>query len=623
MKLLKSIILCGICMMALALTSCDSWLDVNTDPENPSSASATYENRLAHIEFYTNSGSQFAAWRSTMSMGDWTRNYNGSTYWHMSYWNPQQGAVTTAYQWWFVGAACNIEDMYTKAMEAEAWHYAGVARVIYAYGYMLMTDLHGEMPFTEGIGEDATPAYDNGKTIYLGCLAALEEGLELLAKPQSSLLPSLSVGDWWGGGNVQKWIKFGNLLKARWINKLNKKGAGSYLEGKYDVDAILAALNNAPQSNADNMIINHTDDNSTTHDVLGWDEPVDYSPLYSVSGMNSGYMATKMLYDNLTNFAGYGVEDPRADKILPWAYSPNAAAGEYKQLNGWRRTLGVDMTTQASPSLVNGPIRASYSKAEGGWYIQTDLVERKGDTVYVEATSSSKGYAANRDLLYRRANVLTGAAGEDDLLAAESGTYYTRVSSNTYLSTYAEACFIKAEVLFNKGDKSGAYAAYKEGIKASMEQMNVKLTLWTNEDPTLARCPSFTAMTQADMDNFLANGIGTASDLTLGHILTQKRIAMNFSVEIWNDMRRYDFNPEIFFGWNIPVLHDITAAALKGIPAGKQFRRWRQCSHEFNYNAENLQAIGNEVPGANMSLSQWNQADDAWTINVWWDSNQQ
>ena len=178
--------------------------------------------------------------------------------------------------------------------------------------------------------------------------------------------------------------------------------------------------------------------------------------------------------------------------------------------------------------------------------------------------------AANRDLLYRRANVLTGAAGEDDLQAAESGTYYTRVSSPTYLSTYAEACFIKAEVLYNQGNTSGAYDAYKEGI-----------------------------------------------------ILTQKRIAMNFSVEIWNDMRRYDFNEDLFFGWGIPVLHDVTAAALKGIPAGKQFRRWRQCSHEFNYNAANLQAIGNEVPGANMSLDQWNQADDAWTINVWWDSDQQ
>ena len=622
MKLLKSIILCGICMMALALTSCDSWLDVNTDPENPSSASATYENRLAHIEFYTNSGSQFAAWRTTMSMGDWTRNYNGSTYWHMSYWNPQQGAVTTAYQWWFVGAACNIEDMYEKAMADEAWHYAGVARVIYAYGFMLMTDLHGEMPFTEALGEDATPSYDNGKTIYLGCLKALDEGLELLAKSQNPALPALSVGDWWCGGDVQKWIKFGNLLKARWINKLNKKGAGSYLDGKYDTQAILDALAKGPQSTADNVIINHTDDNSTTHDVLGWDEPVDYSPLYSVSGMNSGYMATKMLYDNLTNFGGYGVEDPRADKILPWAYSPNAAEGEYKLKDGWRRTLGVDMVSQASPSLVNGPIRASYS-SDKKWYVDTDLPERMGDTIYVEATSSSKGYAANRDLLYRRSNVLTGAAGEDVLTAAESGTYYTRVSSPTYLGTYAEACLIKAEVLFNSGDKNGAFAAYKEGIKSSIEQMNIKLNLWCNEDAGLKACPSFTPMEQADIDNFLANGIGSAADLTLGHILTQKRIALNFSVEIWNDMRRYDFNPELFFGWGIPALHDVNATALKGIPAGKDFRRWRQCSHEFNYNAANLQEIGHQVPGANMSLAQWNQADDAWTINVWWDSNQE
>ena len=622
MKLLKSIILCGICMMALSLTSCDSWLDVNTDPENPSSASATYENRLAHIEFYTNSGTQFAAWRSTMSMGDWTRNYNGSTYWHMSYWNPQQGAVTTAYQWWFVGAACNIEDMYEKAMADEAWHYAGVARVIYAYGFMLMTDLHGEMPFTEALGEDATPSYDTGKTIYLGCLKALDEGLELLAKSQNPTLPALSVGDWWCGGDVQKWIKFGNLLKARWINKLNKKGAGSYLDGKYDAQAILDALAKGPQSTADNAIINHTDDNSTTHDNLGWDEPVDYSPLYSVSGMNSGYMATKMLYDNLTNFGGYGVEDPRADKILPWAYSPNAAAGEYKLKDGWRRTLGVDMVSQASPSLVNGPIRASYSAAKK-WYIETELPERLGDTVYVEATSSSKGYAANRDIMYRRSNVLTGAAGEDVLTAAESGTYYTRVSSPTYLGTYAEACFIKAEVLFKQGNKNGAFDAYKEGIKSSIEQMNIKLNLWCNEDAGLKACPSFTPMEQADIDNFLANGIGSAADLTLGHILTQKRIALNFSVEIWNDMRRYDFNPELFFGWGIPALHDVNASALKGIPAGKGFRRWRQCSHEFNYNAANLREIGHQVPGADMSLPQWNQADDAWTINVWWDSDQE
>jgi hypothetical protein len=491
-----------------------------------------------------------------------------------------------------------------------------------------MTDLHGEMPFTEGIGEDATPAYDNGKTIYLGCLAALEEGLELLAKPQSSLLPSLSVGDWWGGGNVQKWIKFGNLLKARWINKLNKKGAGSYLEGKYDVDAILAALNNAPQSNADNMIINHTDDNSTTHDVLGWDEPVDYSPLYSVSGMNSGYMATKMLYDNLTNFAGYGVEDPRADKILPWAYSPNAAAGEYKQLNGWRRTLGVDMTTQASPSLVNGPIRASYSKAEGGWYIQTDLVERKGDTVYVEATSSSKGYAANRDLLYRRANVLTGAAGEDDLLAAESGTYYTRVSSNTYLSTYAEACFIKAEVLFNKGEKAAALEAYKEGIKSHFSRMNTRLEQWIGAGCDITERDinvefAYSPMPQEDIDAYMASAAvkQTAAELTLSDIMMQKFIAMGVNYQNWNDMRKYNYFKNnskwgvVYTEMSVPSYRTQDNSTFADDPQDNAFylRRWMQSSNETGYNAINC----------NLAAQQYGLTGYAdfklWAVPVWWD----
>ena len=242
MKLFKSIILGGLVLAAISLTSCKGWLDINTDPENPSSESATYQTRLAHIEFYTNDANQFAAWRSCMALGDWTRYYNGGTYWNMSIWYPTNSITTTPYQWWFVGAACNIEDMITKAEAAEAWHYAGAGKVIYAYGHMLMTDLYGEMPFTQATGESATPEYDNGKTIYLGCLAALDEGIADLKKSQVSTLPALAEGDWWMNGDVAKWIKFANLLKARWCLKLSKKAAGNYLEGKYDASAILAAL---------------------------------------------------------------------------------------------------------------------------------------------------------------------------------------------------------------------------------------------------------------------------------------------------------------------------------------------------------------------------------------------
>ncbi len=622
MKSLKSIIWCALSVAALSLTSCNDWLDVNSDPVNPTDASAEYQQRLAHIQFYTNDAQQFAAWRNSMACGDWTRNYGGGTYFNMSIWFPSNSLCTTPYQWWFVGAYANVPDMYNKAMEAGNYQYAGAARLIKAYGFMLMTDIYGEMPYTEAVGESAIPKYDNGKTIFMGCLNDIDEAIDLLNKGQSQAetLPSLAAGDSWMGGDLSKWIKFAHMLKARWILHLSKKGAGSYKEGKYDADAILSELNMAMQSTADDAVIDHTDNNSTSHDVLGWDEPVDYSPLYSVCGMNSGYMVTKMLYDNLTNFAGLGVEDPRADKIIPWAMSfkSDNSPAELKWSGNWRRSLGVDMASGINAA--GGPLRASYgvdkTKPMSGnfFWIDTESPDRKGDTVYVEQTSSSKGYAANVDLLYRR-----GGKGVDK--SAESGTFYTRVSSPTYLGTYAECCFIKAEVLFNKGDKAGAFAAYKAGIKSSIDQMNVKLSKWCSEDESLKNCPSFTVMTQTDIDNFMNNGIGTASDITLAKIMTQKRIALMFSMEIWNDMRRYDYDSNVFMGWKIPAYHSLSEGALKAIPAGKDFRRWRQCSHETGYNSDNLQAIGNEVPGANMN-GKWNLADDVWTIPVWWDSTQ-
>ena len=53
----------------------------------------------------------------------------------------------------------------------------------------------------------------------------------------------------------------------------------------------------------------------------------------------------------------------------------------------------------------------------------------------------------------------------------------------------------------------------------------------------------------------------------------------------------------------------VNAASLKGIPQGKQWRRIKQCSHEINYNADQLRAI---QPNYN--------DDDIWTYPVWWDS---
>ena len=617
----------------------------------------TYPEELKMVQFYTNSALQFGAWRSTMGMGDWTRDYNHGNTWYASYWFPQTGLVTTPYQWWFVGAYGasyalfgpeeNLIDIYEQALSDNNYAFAGVAKVIRAYGYMAMTDLYGEMPYSEvtkGCGTGGMyrflpegtpyPKYDTGKTIFMGCINDIEEAIALLeqAKTQDPSLPALDSsnndiwgsGEIWNHGDIDKWIKLAYFFKARWLNKLIKKGPGSYLDGKYDADEILACLDKAMQSNADNTIMEHYDNNTPVHDVLGFDEPVDWSPLFSLCGTLSGYMVTKMLYDNLTNFAGYGVEDPRADHIIPWAYSHKGddSLPSIKWVGNWRRSLGVDMASDINSH--GGPQRASYNTATNQWYINSTMPsyaeERMGDTVYVECTSDCKGYNGNPSILYCR-------AGAGLFQSAESGSFYTRVSSPSYIGTYVECCFIRAEVLLKKGDRAGAYAAYKAGVKASCELMNEKLQVWIAEDPSLADCPSFTPMTQAAIDYFVNNGIGTQSQLTLGHILTQKRIALMFSYEIWNDMRRYDFDPNIFFGWSIPAFHYQVAAAMQAIPEGKQYRRWRLGVGEYLYNGENLQAIGYHVPGARMTDSEgnevnWNMQDDAWTIPVWWDSDQ-
>lgn len=631
---LNKYLLGGLACASMALASCSDYLDINTNPNSPTDANATYYQRLPFMQFYTNDATQFAAMRTGMGCGDWTSR-SGTTYGNYSLWLMSTGPVTTAYQWWFCGSAANLNKAIETATAAGAYHYLGAFYLIKAYGFMLMTDLHGEMPYTEAISTTNIPKYDTGRTIFEGCLKDIDLAIENLQKTQEPMTESLSVGDSWAGGDTNKWIKFAYLLKARWLNHLSKKAAGNASDLKYDADEILACLDKSLQSNADNIIINHTDDNSTTHDVLGWNEPVDYSPLYSVIGMNSNYWVTTMVTENFLNFDGKGIEDPRADKIIPWAYSQKSDdTPEGVVFKGnWRRSLGVDMSSHIHSN--NGPYATTWYDANlkgtkddiadidkkkknpnvSGFYC--DNISRAGDTIYVDQISSSKGYASNRSLFYYQDRKTMVDR------SAKSGSFMTRVSSPGFLSMYHEACFIRAEVLFKKGQTAQAFDAYKKGIEANIEVMRNKVNAWVAADANLADCPSFTPMEQSDIDNYINNAIGTAGDLTLAKIMTQKHMAMMFSMEQYNDMRRYDYAENVFMNWHIPAGHFTNATSMLQIPQGKFLRRWMQCSHETNYNVDNLIEIGDKVPGADNSDRRWYSKNDIWSIPVWWDSDQE
>ncbi|WP_291529586.1 SusD/RagB family nutrient-binding outer membrane lipoprotein [Bacteroides sp. UBA939] len=613
MKLYKKIIL-GVAA-CVSLSACSDWLDVNTNPNTPISTDAQFHQRVPWMQFYMSQIYHIVAANSTFYCGHLYRTdtRDGAA----AKWQLNAGTrAANAQQWFYTQVGVNCNDLYNQAMEAGAYHYAGAAKFFRAYGFMMLTDLFGEVPYNDAFGANPSPAYDNGKTIFLGCVADIDEAIELFSKPQETVdgvVPiALVAGDSWNGGDASKWLKMCYLLKARWLNHLVKKEAGSYKDGKYDAQEILSCLAKAQQSNADNTIIRHPDINQASRDVLGWNEPVDYSAIYSVIGGNNGVYITKCYYDNLTNFDGKGIEDPRADKFIPWTRSVKGATTpadiKWSDDGMWRRSMGVDLQTDILSQ--SGPYAPSFNTETQSWYCNSS--SRQGDTIYVYMKCGSTGYGGEPDLLRRF------VVGNER--SALSGVYSARATSPTYMASYAEVCFIKAEVLFRQGDKSGAFTAYRDGVKASIDAVNEQLDIWASGYPNLQSCPSFSHIEQADIDNFLNNSLGTSADLTMGKIMTQKLLSMPFSNENWNDMRRHDFSTDVFMNWDKPFYYRTTPAGFTYCPEGEYPRRWKQASYELQYNTKSLSAIGAEVPGAEGPA--WYNSNTICTIPVWWDSNQ-
>ncbi|MFA6894771.1 MAG: SusD/RagB family nutrient-binding outer membrane lipoprotein [Bacteroidales bacterium] len=584
----KILTFCSCLLLMLALTSCNEWLDINDDPNNPNSTQASASGRLAWIQHHYLYAQMCAGTRASYITQQLTATSTATRDGMSSGWNPSTSMSTTPYQWWFVVSACNLKDLEAKAEAEEAWHYIGAAKAIHAMGFMLMTDWYGEMPYTEALGASVTPVFDDGKTIFEGCLATIDEAISYFERVQGANATPLSAGDSWNGGDVQKWIKMCYGMKARWLNNLSKKSS------LYDPDAILAAIAKGPASNSDNTVVNHVDLVSDNVGDIMWADPLMTSIVFDCAGMNSNSRPTKWYNDLLENFDNKGLEDPRADKLIPLA--------QFGKPKTWVRSKGVDMTSDIR--VLKGPMGVSYNAKDEeitsngrqipghSWYINNADSNRWGDTAYVQIRSSSIGYNGDTDDMYK--------ASDDNVLS--TSTFYVRPDGPTHFMCYHEMCFIKAEVLYKKGDKPGAYAAYKEGVRAHMELMNQKLNQYNNENP------GKTPMATADINNYINNALGTAADITLGKIMTQKFIAMSFQQQNWNDMRRYDYSANAYPNWEIPYEYYMNSTAQKGIPMGSQYRRIKQCSHEINYNSENLKASNAHA-----------LADDVWAQPVWWD----
>ena len=647
MKISKYIIALGCLIASVGMTSCNDWLDVNTDPDNPNNKSALVENRLPWIQRFYMYEHGIVNMRTSCNIGVF---YSTTGNLGCSDWEFGSGSTTTPYQSFFVGEAPNLPDLYEKAQSDNSTHYMAVCDIYHAMSFMDMLDLYGEMPYTEALGSSPVPAYDDGKTIFNGCIAKIDEAIELLSKPQEGGT-ALSKGDMVNGGDVSKWLKLAYSLKARWLNRLSKKA------DLYNPDEILACLDKGIKSNDDMSLQPCFNDGADVTDYLMGD-PIMTNGNWNYLSYGNNQRTSKYHYDLLTNMRGAGVQDPRLDKTVP-SMMTNIKVGDDGRVASyeWRRSQPIDIINDANgrlhegafsislPSWAAKPVTITYgisddnarakfaadaaklhevevdgtnvkvTYATGSVYINSTNYKYAGDTAYVPLRSNSmKTRGIDPMLVY-------WDFGNNDARSAgaygSTGVFKSLPMSDFEYMTYAECCFIKAEVLFRKGDKSGALAAYKAGIKADFDYIQAKAQQYKSAGYTN---PCQLPMDDAAITAYMNSGAvcQNAGELTMSDIMLQKYVAVCCSSETYCDMRRFNYSAGnigsfgvVYPGMDHPAMFTGQAVLPGTSKTDPQYwpRRWRLPSTlELTYNETEAKRINVHCLDPYI-----------WSLPVWWD----
>lgn len=212
----RNIFKAGLLSMVFLLGSCEEFLDINEDPNNPTDVPMAQlltaaEVRIGTVTDHATGVSRFSHHylQYTTTRGNINHNIiTGSDFEATSPWN-----------WAYLTLLTDIRDLIAKGEESESWHYVGVGQIIRAYVFSVLVDYYGDVPyFNANQGSaDPTPTFDDDAAIYADLFVQLDEGIANLAK-SSTLSPA--ADDVIYGGDLDKWRKFAKTLKLKLYNTI-------------------------------------------------------------------------------------------------------------------------------------------------------------------------------------------------------------------------------------------------------------------------------------------------------------------------------------------------------------------------------------------------------------------
>ena len=323
--------LCALLVAAFGLAAgCHDFLDVNTNPNGPQSVSANlYLPQMLHwlvtspqydgrfVGRYTQEWTLPSLTLATALPTTWDRmgydagSDNGGEQWRDVYWSLGQ----------------NLVDMNAKATAEKRWDLLGVGLTLKAWGWQVLTDLHGEIIIKEAFDQSRTTFdYDSQDYAYQEVQRLLDSAIVLLRDTAGAVDAGyLAKGDHIYNGNRVKWLRFAWGMKAVVLNHFSKTAT-------YQPDAVIAAVDSSFKDNSDDALLQYpaTSTDLQDYNFYGWTR----------NNIRS-YRQTQFVVGLMNGAQFGGVVDPRMSRML----AP-AADGQYRGVDPNLGGFGALTATQ-------------------------------------------------------------------------------------------------------------------------------------------------------------------------------------------------------------------------------------------------------------------------------------
>ena len=209
------------------LTACQKELDINQDPNNPSTSQATVPLLFPAAEISAASaiGGELAI--IGMLWSEYTaQDVSSSQYRNFDSYNVVSTDLNTDYNQLYTGALNDIQLILEKTRASQDWNYNLIATVLKVYVYQVLVDLYDQVPYTEALQGTGNlqPKFDNGSDIYTGILASLDSAMNQDFTATTNTIPGPE--DYFFNGDMTKWMAFANTLKLKmFLRMVNSKPA--------------------------------------------------------------------------------------------------------------------------------------------------------------------------------------------------------------------------------------------------------------------------------------------------------------------------------------------------------------------------------------------------------------